>query len=401
MKGGNTSLRIDFLVDEYPRLGGAEAVTDRLAEELSQRGFEVRVICRIKGSKDIQEHGYKTFTWSPLGYALKRSAVQGLPKYLKPFGALLIILRKAKILPIVVKASEKFYAHRIVCRWESGDLVISTRADSLDQILTAAKASPSSLKDVTVINQFHTSLDPMGEYGAFIDEARKSQHVINGFTVLSERCRTALYDLMGRKTPVLVLPNPNPRLKDAPIRKFSKKIIVAGRLVKSKQVDLAIEAFENFIKDPRFSDWSLDIFGDGEMKSGLEKIIQHKGLHEKVALMGQAESPSEIFSTVGVHLLASRFEGWSLVVQEAGYFGVASAAFDVSGGTRNLVLSLGGRLAKPGNLEELVANLKDLAIHAESDERAEAIQQATRQFDVEKVADSLLDWVAEIRQATV
>ena len=58
--------KIYFLVDEFPRLGGVEVVTDRLAQELANRGIPVTVVCRTKGSQKYKGGAYTTQCWSPL-----------------------------------------------------------------------------------------------------------------------------------------------------------------------------------------------------------------------------------------------------------------------------------------------------------------------------------------------
>lgn len=390
--------RVIFLVDEYPRLGGTEVVTDRMAQEIARKGIPVEVLARTKGVGFSASLPYKIRIWSPLSYAMKRSAVSGVSKSMIPFALLLILCRKIKILPYLVSVSEKVIIRGFLRGLKREDVIISTRADILDMILKAAGQNlKSRLKDPLVVNQFHTSLSPLGEYGAFLPETQKNIHFIDGFTVLSERCKNSKIKSWG--IPTIFLPNPNPVYTSKKLRHFQKKIVVAARFVESKQIDKAIEVFEKFISDPEYKEWSLDIFGAGELQDDIKKLIRSKDLEGKISLRGQAETPEEIFSSAGIHLMTSRFEGWSLVSQEAGCFGVPTIAFDVSGGTRYLVESLSGYVVPLNDMKSLLTFLKYLADKSKSDDYAISIRDASLLFDVGIIVDNFLSWLKKMQKS--
>lgn len=119
--------KIYFLVDEFPRLGGAEVVTDRLAQELANRGIPVTVVCRTRGAQKSKSRAYAIQCWSPLSYAEKRSAIQGIPLIMKPLGFTLVALRKVKKLAWAVDITEKIFSRRVVSSWGADDIVVATR----------------------------------------------------------------------------------------------------------------------------------------------------------------------------------------------------------------------------------------------------------------------------------
>lgn len=147
---------IYFLVDEFPRFGGAETVTDRLASELTERGERVVVLAKTSGMKLLREGAYTGEYCSPFSFALKKS----------------VFLNK------LVDVSAAIIIKKKIRRWNSSDIIISTRADILLQLISSP-AFDIEVKSL-IINQFHTSLNPLGEYGAFIEEARRSLKVIDG-----------------------------------------------------------------------------------------------------------------------------------------------------------------------------------------------------------------------------
>lgn len=258
---------IYFLVDKFPRLGGAETVTDRLASELTERGERVVVLAKTSGMKLPREGAYTVEYWSPLAFALKQSVLRQISLRQVPRGLFLFALKKSGLLNKLVDISAAILIKKKIRRWNSADIVISTRADILLQLIS----SPAfNIRDKPlIINQFHTSLNPLGEYGAFVEEARRSLKVIDGFTVLSENCRNSFIN--DWCIPTLVLDNPNPPLNKFSISSFEKRIVVASRLVESKQVDIAIKTFSRFVQDPLYEDWCMEIFGDGSERHALEK----------------------------------------------------------------------------------------------------------------------------------
>lgn len=169
---------IYFLVDEFPRLGGAETVTDRLASELTERGERVVVLAKTSGMKLPREGAYTVEYWSPLAFALKQSVLRQISLRQVPRGLFLFALKKSGILNKFVDVSAAIIIKKKIRRWNSSDIIISTRADILLQLISSPAFDIEGKP--LIINQFHTSLNPLGEYGAFIEEARRSLKVIDG-----------------------------------------------------------------------------------------------------------------------------------------------------------------------------------------------------------------------------
>lgn len=385
---------IYFLVDEFPRLGGAETVTDRLASELTERGERVVVLAKTSGMKLPREGAYTVEYWSPLAFALKQSVLRQISLRQVPRGLFLFALKKSGLLNKLVDISAAILIKKKIRRWNSADIVISTRADILLQLIS----SPAfNIRDKPlIINQFHTSLNPLGEYGAFIEEARRSLKLIDGFTVLSENCRNSFIN--DWCIPTLVLDNPNPPLNKFSISSFEKRIVVASRLVESKQVDIAIKAFSRFVQDPLYEDWCMEIFGDGSERHALESMVENLGVEKSVFFRGQARTPEEIFSRASIHLMTSRFEGRAMVIQEAACFGIPSIAFDVSGGTHELVKSLDGVLVQPGDSEQLLSELKKMAVNRlQLEQNSLQVRSKANQYDPSTIVDTFLRWVEQIQ----
>lgn len=302
-------------------------------------------------------------------------------------------MKRTGLLNAAIEISEKILLKRISKNWNSDTVLISTMANMLDEVEKIADLSSKKSSKPFIIQQFHTSLNPLAEYGAFVEEVERNSHLIDGMTVLSERCKNSFIEDFD--IPKLVLENPNPDNLVKNISNFCNKFVVAARLVENKQVDIAIKAYKNFLEksDGRYKDWTLEIYGDGPERHNLQILVSELGIADKVIFHGMVGNPSEIFSDAGALLVTSRYEGWSMVIQEAGCYGVPSIVFDVSGGTAELTESLNGILVPPGDIEEFVHQMVKVASMKISNEDACERQELTRQYDVEHVVDKLLTWI--------
>lgn len=109
---------------------------------------------------------------------------------------------------------------------------------------------------------------------------------------------------------------------------IEKRFICVGGLRPAKGFDFVIQAFEEFAKYN--SDWVLDIFGRGDDQKKLEKMIQSKGLEERVRLKGVSDQIQNELYQSGAFLLPSRWEGMPMVVLEAMEMGLPVVSFDIT-----------------------------------------------------------------------
>jgi glycosyltransferase involved in cell wall biosynthesis len=146
---------------------------------------------------------------------------------------------------------------------------------------------------------------------------------MNGIASVSSECVASLKTCFpSLKDKFRLIPNIVPKtlihqLAKEPIELISGKpiLVSVGRLFEIKGFDLAIEAAALLVK------YNIDfvwyIIGDGPEKQKLEQqIIQHK-LTDKVILLGMKENPYPYILKADIVLQTSRYEGKSLVLDEA------------------------------------------------------------------------------------
>ncbi len=93
------------------------------------------------------------------------------------------------------------------------------------------------------------------------------------------------------------------------------KLITIGRLTYQKGYDIAVDAAA-ILKEKGIS-FKWYFMGDGELKHEILEQIQRKGLSEHVTLLGIRENPYPYLKKADMVIQTSRFEGKSIVVDEA------------------------------------------------------------------------------------
>lgn len=92
-------------------------------------------------------------------------------------------------------------------------------------------------------------------------------------------------------------------------------ILSIGRLTEQKGVDIAIDAAKILKNKGVFFKWY--VIGSGRLKTLLEKKIKKNGLNDRFFLLGPRENPYPYIKNCTVFVQTSRFEGKSVVLDEA------------------------------------------------------------------------------------
>ncbi len=109
------------------------------------------------------------------------------------------------------------------------------------------------------------------------------------------------------------------------------RLLVLGRLVPHKRVDLVLRAMHD-LRDAR-PDLHLDVCGKGPELDRLRQVTTDLDLTDRVAFHGYvAEATKQaLLRRAGLHVCASDIEGWGQVVIEAAGYGIPTVARDVPG----------------------------------------------------------------------
>ena len=105
----------------------------------------------------------------------------------------------------------------------------------------------------------------------------------------------------------------------------NKKLIAISRLSKEKNIDKMIDMVEEIFKDNKFSDWKLEIYGDGTEYDYLLKKIKN---NKQIKLMGLTNNSKKELLASSINLNTSKYEGFSLTILEANECGIPTVAFN-------------------------------------------------------------------------
>lgn len=112
-------------------------------------------------------------------------------------------------------------------------------------------------------------------------------------------------------------------------------IISIGRLEPQKDFVTLIKAFSQLAD--KFEDWQLKIFGKGEQRDELQKLIDDFKLGDRIQLCGRTETPFLELCKSKVFVLSSNYEGFPNALCEGMLAGLACVSSDCVSGPRELI----------------------------------------------------------------
>lgn len=182
------------------------------------------------------------------------------------------------------------------------------------------------------------------------------------------------FDILASE-PAVLLPDPQPG---------RARIITVGRLAPAKDHATLIRAFAQVA---RLRPAELILFGEGEMRSSLERLVAELGLQELVTFAGLVRNPFPYMRQADLFVFSSAWEGFGNVLVEALAAEVPVVATDCPHGPYE-ILEGGkwGKLVPPGDPEALATAMLETLTHPPPNGRLRA-----REFTVERIADQYLE----------
>ena len=158
-----------------------------------------------------------------------------------------------------------------------------------------------------------------------------------------------------------------------------KKILTVRRLVPEKRVDLLIKSFHKLLEYN--NDIQLVIAGDGPEKENLIKLTKKLKISNKVLFLGfiSHDKLNSLYNIGDVYVLTSEQEGLSLSLLEALATTVPVISTNIVGNPEVIIHKETGLLFEPGNVNQLVNNLKYVL---ENPDKAEIIGKNARKYIV-------------------
>lgn len=158
-----------------------------------------------------------------------------------------------------------------------------------------------------------------------------------------------------------VIPNAAKLVSDRCSDVKNKRVIAVGRLDYQKGFDRLIQVWELVQKTGKYTDWNLDIFGQGEWKEWLQLLIDEKHLSDTLHINKPTNRIYEEYAKSSIIVMTSNYEGFGMVLVEAMACGVPAIAFDCQCGPKDIIQpGENGLLVRNGDIEGLAAAMMKL-----------------------------------------
>jgi glycosyltransferase involved in cell wall biosynthesis len=148
---------------------------------------------------------------------------------------------------------------------------------------------------------------------------RKAKRII----AISSLVKRKISEIINVESKVLVIPNPidsNEFFIDSTTKISmleTTKIIVIGRLIKSKRVDAAIHAFEQLSLSEPSQNFTLDILGNGAELNNLKGITCNSKFSDSISFLGHINKPAKYLRRSHICLICSEYESFGNIALEA------------------------------------------------------------------------------------
>jgi glycosyltransferase involved in cell wall biosynthesis len=373
-------MHISFLLHNAYGIGGTIRTTFNLAQTLAER-HDVEIV-------SVFRHRDEPTMGAPAGVTMKhlvdlRKKSPGYdgddPEYKRP----------AKVFPRG-DGRHKQYSRltdaRIAAHLGSleADVVVGTRPGL--NVHIARQTRPGPVR----IGQEHLTLDSHGY--RLRREIGYRYPLLDAVTTVTEADARSYHSQL--KLPGLRIesvPNSVPAPSVAPADGSAKWIVAAGRLTKVKRYDLLVKAFSKVVAAR--PDWRLRIYGSGDAtgneKNALRALIEERGLHNHVFLMGPANPLEPEWVKGSIAAVTSSLESFGMTIVEAMRCGVPVVSTDCPHGPGEIIEDgVDGRLAPVGDVDAIADALLGLINDDELRRRmGQAALAASARFDPARIAE--------------
>lgn len=316
-------MHIIYIYSEIAIKGGADKVIVEKANYFVQHGYEVTIITESQMGREMA---------FPLDAAVKHidMNLDFNSQYNKGF------FRRAYTYYTLMRQYKK-KLNQVLCEIKP-DIVIITLGRSLEFI--------NDIKDGSVkMGEAHTtkyhlrSLHLMEQRGGlykWIAKYQRRKMCINASKLKALVLLTPQDEAEWKGiTQTYVIPNAIPELPALTSNLTNHKAIMVGRYNDAKGYDYIIPAWD--IVHQSYPDWTLDVYGSGELHDDVVRWIEERHLEDSIILHDPTDQIMEKYLESSICVMSSRYEGFPMVLVESMASGVPCVAFDCPFGPRNII----------------------------------------------------------------
>lgn len=187
----------------------------------------------------------------------------------------------------------------------------------------------------------------------------------------------------------VVIPNPiDSSILPEPFYGNRRKTVVGvGRLMGQKNFANLINAFS--ILPKKLSDYTLEIYGEGVLRTELQDLIQGLKFERRVKLMGAHKDVLERIKDASLFVMSSDYEGYPNALAEAMSIGLPVICTDFYSGTaRELIRDNNGLIVPVGDSTIMAQAIANLLLNPEKREVLSKENLKIRdRFSIKNIAD--------------
>lgn len=312
------------------RKGGAERVLVNLADYLAENDYQVTMVTQYR-----EENEY------PLNPRVKRLISDISEEE----------ITKSRILNFM----RRFKKLRDIWKSEKPEVILSfIGKNNILAILTSFGLGNA----VAVSVRSEPAREYYNRFMRFM--ARNLFYAADGVILQTRECFSFFPKRVRKKAVILKNPVNTAFFKKRYEGERDKTIVTVGRVDENKNHRMLIQAFAELAEE--FPDYKLIIYGDGDQRKPLLKMVEEMHLQKRILLPGNVDNVPEIIYKAGVFVLSSNKEGMPNALIEAMIMGLAVVSTDCPcGGPKELIdHGVNGLLTPVGDVKSMKDNLQIL-----------------------------------------
>lgn len=343
--------------------GGAERVLVNLANEFSNRNYEVILVTSYTEKEEYNLHN-----------KVRRLSLED-----KNINESFLIRNIRRILKL-----------RTICKKEKPNIVISFMAEPNFRAIIATAF-------LNIKNLISVRNDPDKEYPNIIFRlmAKVLYNFSSGCVFQTEDAKLWFPKRIQKKSEI-ILNHVDEKFYKVKSDGKRKNIVTVGRLEPQKNHKLLIEAFANISNE--FPMEFLEIYGEGSQKDNLKNLVKLLNVDDKVVFRGIATDIEEKIKDAKLFVLSSDYEGLPNAVMEAMALGIPVISTDCPCGGPKMLIDNGknGILVNKSNVKSMSDSIRNVLNNSTfSDYLGTNARIRAKEFESHKVFEKWVKYIEE------
>lgn len=376
-------MKIIYCIHSICNPGGMERVLYNKVKYLSERmGYDILIVTTDQHNRPPFYPFPKEVRMVDLGINYSEDNVKGA------LGKIIGYLKKKK--------KHQQLLTELLMR-EKADIVVSLYP-SESSFIPDIKDGSKKVLEIHYCKFFRLQYGRKGLLG-WIDRLRTKQdeHIVSRFdrfVVLTQEDKGYWGDIPN----ITVIPNAAMHVGEKYADVSAKRVIAVGRLDYQKGFDRLINAWKLIQLSGRFNEWRLDIFGQGEWKDMLNRMIHEGDIADTASIHNPTKEIGNEYAKSSMLVMSSNYEGFPMVMIEAMACGLPVVSYDFKCGPKDIIdEGSNGLLVREGDIDGLASAMMKLMSDEQLRQRmSENAKKVVETYSEENVMRQWLDLFASL-----